>query len=229
MLGAQDKGGELLVQKPQDLGEVSPDTYDYSSQNPKIERVTPYNALFRGFGLGRQTGFSDDSYSWAENMDLSCTPLWLKGPAITTISPTVKAAITGFMEVAGTLWAVGGRYAHKHTSDVDWDTGVKDFGVGKSAIDCEAFYSNGLAKAYGYVAMGDAEPIWRWSSDVGWEQHNEASKLYARALRKVGLRLYRANSINQLALVDTDADPFIYANWSAENQHRIGDKSSAIT
>ncbi len=229
MLGADEKGGKLVAIKPQDLGGVAPNTYSYSAQNPTIERVTPYEPLVRGYGRSRQTDFQDKAYHWAENMDLSVEPYWLKGPKLYSFTPAVKDKIVTFMEVGTTLWAVGGRYAHKRTSDADWDTGVKDFGLNKVAVDAVSFWSNGLAAAYGYVAMGDTEPIWRWSATGGWEQHAEASKIYSRAFQKVGNDLYSANSVNQLALVNTDADPFVVANWSATNQHLIGDKSSGIT
>lgn len=53
--------------------------------------------------------------------------------------------------------------------------------------------------------------------------------LYARAFAIVNREFWRGSSVNTVAKVDIDADPWLEENWSAANSFTIGDRSQGIT
>lgn len=236
MLGyARGENGRLLKElvstRPADLTTtVVPNEWGLGAQNPLYERVETYGSLVLGMGLKKQVGSDDQRYYYALNADLSAG-YWLQGPAVTTVTPsTVDATvgITRFFEVGGGLYALNGRYCHKRTSDADWDTSRQDFGASKSAADAIVVTSNAAGSTtYAYVAMGTAEPIYRFDGTT-WTQHAEASKIYSRAWARVGRFLYRASTDSTVTKVDVDSDPFTVANWDSAWAHNVGDSTYPI-
>jgi hypothetical protein len=233
MLGASAKGGQpgLVTTNPTTLDNVAPSDFSYQALPPEYGRIFSVEDLSGGYGCAR---FDEASglkrYRYAEGADAS-TGYGELGPEITTLTPsTVDSTngITGFFEIGGKLFALNGRYCHLRTSDADWNTSRKDFGSGKAALDSAVFYANNLSAQSAYVAMGETEPIYKFDGTT-WTQHAEVSKIYARAFAVVGSEFYRAHTTNLMAKVDTDADPFVIANWSADNAWHIGDKSAGIT
>jgi hypothetical protein len=232
MLGRGSQNGPLVASKPQDLDQVAPNEFGYSAMSPKRERTQPYEDLSLGMGLSRQREFIDRRYAYTLNADFSVSGQGVKGPLLGNVTPsTVDATngITHFFEIGGVLHALNGRYVHKRTSDLDWNTARKDFGSGNAATDVVDFWSNGEGIGeYAYIAMGDDYPIFRYDGDL-WQQSVSATPVYAGALCIVGRDLYRSNETNYMSKVDTAADPFDEANWGNEFAFRVGDKTSAIT
>ena len=66
--------------------------------------------------------------------------------------------------------------------------------------------------------------MWRFDGTTA-TQH---PTMTARAFCVIGRDFYRANGKNQISSVDVDTDPWDAANWRADNQYLIGDRSSAI-
>ena len=60
-------------------------------------------------------------------------------------------------------------------------------------------------------------------------QARTRNALFARAFAIINSEFWRASAINEVAKVDTEADPWLEENWSAANSFPIGDKSSGIT
>ena len=232
LLGEREKGaGKVLPsEKPPDLLGVTPQEYAYSGLNPIFGSVQTWSDFSGGMGLRVQEKPDDTRYYFATNADLSVKRLWLKGPNITTLTPSTvdtTNGITHFFEVANTLFALNGRYVQRRTSDSDWDTGRIDWGAGIAAVDVNVFYTNVAAGArYAYIAMGESDRIRRFDGTNAPETH---STLSAIAVTSVGKEFWRAVSTNQLAKVNTDSDPWLAANWTANNAFYVGDKSSAVT
>jgi hypothetical protein len=231
MLGKKDdrQSTPLLAVKPQDLASVAPSEYGYSALSPLFERVAPYDDLSLGYGLKIQETFHDRRYHYALNADLSVSGPgpWLKGPDVTAFTPATTDATNGisaFFEMSSELYALAGRYVLKRVSDSSW-TVAKDLGVGTVATDVAVFTSNGSGTTYAMVAMGDAVQAWHFDG-VTWAQFPTFTAL-CWLVR--GTRFYRASDVNEIAMVDTDADPTVEANWTADNAYRIGDKTAAIT
>ena len=227
MAGQAKKGADLVARKSQDMSQVAPTDFAYSSLPPQWGRVMPYEDLSGGIGLKMQQAWEDKQSRYCLNADTSMGRVWLKGPDLGTITPSVvddANGISEFFEIGGVLFALNGRYVQRRSSDLDWNTGRYDFGEGKAAQDVAVFYSNGLAAEYAYIAMGDAEHIYRFDG-TNFVQH---ASLFARALCAVGREFYRAHDTNLLAKVDVDADPWDAANWGADNAFRVGDKSAGI-
>lgn len=53
--------------------------------------------------------------------------------------------------------------------------------------------------------------------------------LFARALGVVGKEFYRAHTGNKIAKVDTDADVWLEANWTADEAFFVGDATTTVT
>lgn len=66
--------------------------------------------------------------------------------------------------------------------------------------------------------------MWRFDGTT-LAQH---ATMTARAFCVIGRNFYRANGRNQVSTVDVDTDPWNAANWRAENQYLIGDRSAPI-
>jgi hypothetical protein len=235
MLGRDKEGGTapLVGRKPADLSRVAPTDFTYSAQSPQEGRIMPIDDFALGYGLSLQREWQDRRCQKCIAADTSAGILGIKGPDIPTVTPDrvdATAGVSGFFELGGDIYALNGRYVFKRTSDLPtgWDTLSKDFGEGKAATDAVVLQPNNGATTYAYVAMGDAEPIYSFEG-TNWVQHAEASKLYARKWLLAGRELYRALATNQVSKVDVNSDPFVYANWSADNMWVIGDKLHGIT
>lgn len=232
MLGAKDKVGKLAARRPPDLSGVAPTDFGYSALPPYEEKILSIDNLSGGYGLRMQNGAHVQASYYALGTDTSVPGIVMNGPDVSTVTPSTADSSTGvtrFFEIGSTLFALNGRYCHKRTSDADWNTSRKDFGAGKAATDVAHFFTNAASGAdLAYIAMGDSEPIYKFDGTT-YTQHAEATKIYARALAVVGREFYRAHSTNKVAKVDTNADPFIEANWTAAEQFFVGDKVSAIT
>lgn len=223
MLGRPARSAVLVAKKASTMEEVSPTDFAYSAQSPFVEKVHPWEALNRGFGLALQKQFQDQRTHYTLNLDTSW-PITVKGPDITDLTPATTDRVSKFFEVGSTLYALAGRYALKRESDASW-TVSKDFGLGESATDVVVFADNSTETTYAYVAMGDAAAMYRFDGTT-WTQH---ASLFARAFASVGRDFYRAHDTNHLAKVDEDADPWTAGNWTAGNAFRVGDQTSPIT
>ncbi|MDE2096680.1 MAG: hypothetical protein KGL39_05480 [Patescibacteria group bacterium] len=240
MLGApSDKanGAPLVATKPQTLDNALPPSFGYSAESPTLGRTQVYSDLSLGYGQRMQQTAADKRYYYATNADLSVQGLWLKGPTITSFTPaTVDSAngITQFVEVAGILYALNGRYCLQRASDTSW-TVSNDFGVGNAALNGAVFESNdgAVTSEQLFVAMGDSVNIWRYdpSGTPAWQQNSAGMK--ALSFCAVGQEFWRAYSTNQMAKVSTNADPFVWSNWgdnaTGGSFYYVGDKASAIT
>ncbi len=82
-------------------------------------------------------------------------------------------------------------------------TAVQDLGVGKIAKDVAVYAPNSGSTTYAYIAMGDADNIWRYDRATA-TQH---ASLKATALCVRGTDLHRALNTNQVSTVDTNSDP----------------------
>lgn len=164
ILGYADKDTkDLVTAKPQDLSNVAPTDYTYSAQSPILETVASYGDLSLGYGLRMQEGKEDRRYYYALGVDCSVPSVWMKGPSVSTLTPTSAGSdpINRFFELGGTLYALNGRYCVQRVSDGSW-TVAKDFGSGTSSMDAIVFHDNSSGGAqYAYVAMGDTVPVWR--------------------------------------------------------------------
>lgn len=229
MLARPERGAPLVAIKPATLDQVAPTAYEYGAQSPLVERIHEWEDLTLGYGLDIQESFRDRKYRYTLGADLSIGGFWQKGPDITTITPPITGAISHFFEIGGSLYALAGRYALKRTGDLAADWAVsRDFGVGKTALDVVVFFTNaGGGANYAYVAMGDGtgDFIWRFDGTT-WTQH---ASLQALRFIHAGRELYRAHDINNLAKVNTNADPWTAANWTAANAFRVGERNSSIT
>lgn len=200
---------------------------------------------------------AEGRYRWAINADASvASRLAMKGPAVTRIVPPVatrdgRLGVPKFFDLAGKLYFLNGRYLKRVDDDTSVST-VWDFGVNRCAVDVAVFSSNfypdGTAP-YAYIAVLDTTglyttppggapppdhdqsgnyhdtPMWRFDGAANPVQH---ATITARAFCIIGRDFYRANGRNQVSTVDVDSDPWDLANWRAENQYLIGDKSCSI-
>lgn len=225
-------------QQPAPLGQVQPGDFSPSAQNPMIESSHEWRDFSRGFGLRMQQGSeglralggvrNDGRYRFASRADCSVQGQVIFGPKLNTLTPSTVDSTTGYVdadEIGGVLWAWNGRYGQKRTSDSDWNTSRKDFGSGKAVTGTVHFFTNaGGGSDFIYIGMGDSELMYKFDGTT-FTQH---ASLYALCFAGKGRDLFRAHSINEIAKVDTDADPWTAGNWSADNNFTIGDKTSAI-
>jgi hypothetical protein len=228
MCGDPERGVKstgIAGEKPDDLGQVTPTTFSYGSLNPRLGAITPYRAMPRGMGLRMQESAEDGQYRYTVNANLSCG-VWQKGPDLATISPSShdNLPVTRSWEMGGAFYWINGRYALKMDS-AGVVTVSKDFGVGKVALDAVTFWSNAGSQSYAYVAMGDADNIWRFDGTT-WTQ--AAGTLRARAFAVVGRNIWKAHDRNKITLCNLDADPFIEANWAAPNSYYVGSRDYQI-
>jgi len=230
VLGRPEKDAPLVITRPATLDQVAPPAFGYDADPPAVERVHPYDDFSGGLGAKIQNGDGPDNrYYYGLGFDGSAG-IGQKGPAVTQLTPAITDATNGisdFFEIGGRFYALAGRYCLYRQDDTTWPVS-KDFGVGKAGLTALAFYSNGAGANYAYVAMGDAELLWRTdgaTATTTWTQHGT---LYARAFAIAGRDFYRANATNVLAKVSTDTDPWVAGNWTIANSFSIGDKSTAI-
>lgn len=236
--GVDTRVGVMLVDLPtgSDLEGVHPKTLRppeggpdrASAQSPDQESAHEWRDFSLGFGLKMQQGQNDRRYRFAQDADASIANQLIFGPKINALTPSVVDATNGYQgsfEIAGGLYAINGRYVQKRTSDADWNTGRKDFGAGNAALEAVVFWTNVAGGAnYAYVAMGDSNFIWRFDGTT-WTQ---SADLEALCFCSRGRDLFRALNTNEVSRVDTDANPWTAANWTADNTFTIGDKTSTI-
>jgi hypothetical protein len=197
-------------------------------------------------------------YRWAINADCSvASRLAMKGPDIRHIVPSLSVrddvfGVPKFFDLNGSLYYLNGRHLMRVDDDENC-TKVGDFGADRIGVDVAVFASNFYpvgTPSYAYIAVLDSSalrvpgppgappvphppdqtgefsdtPMWRFDGTT-LAAH---PAMTARALCVIGRDLYRANGRNQISSVDVDTDPWVEANWRAENQYLIGDRSSAI-
>lgn len=219
----------------------APQEFAATAANPALENSHEWRDLSAGYGLRLQVGINDRRYRYARRADLSIANQWMLGPELTKLTPSAVDGTNGcskFFELGGKLYLCNGRYVQLRTSDVNWDTGrnpvasagspvtsaAAAFESGKAALDVVTFYAAGTSNL-AYFAMGNSEKIWKFDGAT-WTQ--AAGNLYSRAWCVEGQNLWRASADNQVSKVDVAADPFVLANWSADNLFTIGDASSPI-
>jgi hypothetical protein len=228
MLFRSPRQAPLSAAQPDVTGAYGPPETGYSDENPIVGATQLYSDLSNGFGLRLQQTRADRRYRFADQADCSISGQMILGPLITSYTPTTVDSTNGishFFEVGGSLYALDGRYALKFTGG-NWNTVSKDFGSGKAALDVVVFQTNAAGGTnLAYVAMGDSNFIYKFDGTT-WTQH---ASLYALSFAVVGRELYRGSGTNLGAKVNTNADPWTAANWSATNSFRIGDAASAIT
>lgn len=226
MLGRSKQGAPLIITKPQDLSQQQPFEQGFSVQSMVVEKVHVYDDLSLGYGQRIQQQPHERRYYYTDNADLSVGGVWMKGPALSGVTPVTTDATNGatkFLEMAGVLYALVGRYCLVRGSDLSW-TVSKDFGVGKVAFDGIVFFTNvGGGQNLLYVGMGDSELMWKFDGAV-WTQH---ATLFARSFQVVGREFWRSYDVNKVAKVTTDTDPWTAVNWGAA--FTIGDRQFPIT
>ncbi len=121
MLGSEKRGAPLVATKPPTQENVTPSDYGYSAMSPRFEKVQSFDDLSGGFGLGIQEGFSDKRYSYTILADCSIAGQILKGPDITTITPTGPIdstnGVSHFFDDGTTLYALNGQYVQVRAGD----------------------------------------------------------------------------------------------------------------
>lgn len=234
MLGrkAKDDTGPLVITKPQTSDQQQPSEPGFDAVATPILKNHVWDDLSLGFGQRIQVIQHERRYRYTIGADLSIAGLWQKGPKITLSIPATRDTVngvTGFADLGGVTYAMNGRYMQVRSAADTWSVS-KDFGVGKAAIDCMEFFSNASAGVLDsiYVAMGDAEPWWKYDAINGWIQrsgtgagagatYTGAVPIYVRAFEKSATWFYIANNNNHLTWCDYDNDPWNEANWIGPN------------
>ena len=231
MLYKGKDGAKIAAEHPDPIAAAQASEFSYSAQNPMLEATTPYESLHLGFGQGVQQGLNDHRYRHGSGIDASVEGSIVLGPYMNTVTPENELdttnGITGFFEIGGSLYALNGRYVKKRTADTaaGWGTTSKDFGAAKAALNVIVHKQNtGGSTTLAYVAMGDSELMYKFDGTT-WTQH---ATLYALDFEVSGREFYRGHTVNQMAKVDENADPWVAGNWTAANSFYVGDNSSAI-
>lgn len=231
MLLAPKGGGPLVARKNPTLAGVADSDVRFNLQAPPGGLIQSYGSLRGGFGLNQQERREDGRYRYTLGADVS-GDAWIQGPEITSITPTPTVdstnGISHFFEVGSGLYALNGRYALYRSGDLAgaW-VSSRDFGSGNIATDVIVFFTNASGGAnYAYAALGDgsADYIQRFDGTT-WTAH---ASLQALAFARTGRELYRGVNTNDLAKVDTDAEPWTAGNWASVNSFTIGEKNRAI-
>jgi hypothetical protein len=226
----------LVGAKVQPFIGAAPSDYTYDTQPPLFERAQVYNDLTLGYGLRKQGVYQDKKYRYCQGMDLSIDGQFIKGPSLTTFTPTTTdAAHDGagdFFELGGSLFCAMGRYILKRINDGSW-TVAFDFNTvtaGAYVLHVEIFASTGTGTVLAWAAVAGTNSHYSidgstWTRcDGGGGRPNQTALAY----KQVGNEFWMGSDINQLSKVDTDADPTLAINWTNANSFRVGDKSSAI-
>lgn len=230
MLLAQDEQDTKLVsQRPPDQSNVVPTDYGEDARNPIFGRVTTWETLHLGIGQRTESGDKVSGryrYSIGVDNSVAYRPA-MPGPDITEFTPSTRDAanpVNRFFDLGGSIYWLNGRYLIRRDNDAA-STAVQDLGATKIAKDVAVFGPNSGTTTYAYIAMGDADNIWRYDGTTA-SQH---ASLKATAFCVRGTDLHRSLNTNQVSTVDINSDPWTAANWRADNQYYIGDKSSSIT
>ena len=231
LLGQDEDDTRMVSVKPPDQGNVVPTDYGEDARSPLWGKNYTWDTLHLGIGQrtdpkGSSSGNGRYRYAIGADASVSGRP-GMPGPDITTFTPGVLDAanpVNKFFDLGGALYWTNGRYLIRRDTD-SAATAVQDLGVGKVARDVAVFGPNSGTTTYAYIAMGDADNIWRYDGSTA-TQH---ASLKATTLCVRGTDLHRSLNTNQVSTVDTNSDPWTAGNWAPQNQFYIGDKSSAIT
>lgn len=220
----------MVSQKPPDQTNVVPTDYGEDARSPLWGKNYTWDTLHLGIGqrTAPKSGQATGRYRHALGVDCSVSgrPA-MPGPDIVTYTPSGRDAanpVNRFFDLGGSLYWLNGRYLMRRDDDAN-NTVVQDLGASKVAKDVAVFGPNSGSTTYAYIAMGDADNIWRYDGSTA-TQH---ASLKATALCVRGTDLHRALNVNQVSTVDTNSDPWTASNWAAPNQYYIGDKSAPIT
>jgi hypothetical protein len=228
MLARPKPGSPLVATRPQTLDQVAPTDYNYGAQSPIDERIQPWEDFSFGFGQKIQAQWNDRRSRYALGVDTSIEGKLMLGPLVTSVTPGTVDSTNGvqdFFEIGGSLYYLNGRYVQKRTDDATFAVN-KDFGAGNAGLTARLFRSTASSTNLIFVAMGSATPANDWYFDgTTWTQMATFQSLDFIA---VGREFYRASDVNLVSKVDTNANPTVEANWTAPEQFRVGDKSSAI-
>lgn len=232
MLGRSSKSSPLIAVDAQPYSD-QPAPGDNAQENapPLVELAHAWRDLSMGYGLKIQGDLQQDNKTRVcIGADTSIGGLIMKGPQIVKFTPTNVDAtngVTKFIETAGTLLCMNGRYVNKYVSDVSWTTS-KDFTAGKFAIDAEVFQSGGGTPSTPIIfACLNSTNKAQYSTDGGATWTAMSSHINV-AMSTVGRELYRASDVNQLSKVDENSDPTDEAQWTNANSFRAGDKQYPI-
>lgn len=227
LLGKASEGDtDFLSYRPKDLSQVAPTDYSYSAQNPMFGSTNPYGDLSLGLGLAKQEKFGDRQYYYALNANLSHSHAWYKGPEIPIVTLDLAEPVRWAFTLGGTLFLVSPNSIWRRDSATTY-TRLAPAWTG-AVTDVLVFASNATGVAqYAFFAMGDANPMVRFDGTT-FAQHATAT-MKATSLCLVGEQVFRSHSINQVAVLDINADFWVEANWSAANAFIVGDRSAAIT
>lgn len=230
MVAEDPQTGALMVsQRPPNQDDVVPTDYGANASNPAFGKWQPYNDFSFGTGLKIQRDYNDRKSRLVLGMDTSQSNKLFKGPNITTQTPATTDSTNGwldFFEIGGSLHGVVGRYCLKRTADATFGTtGGHDFGSGKTARKGTAvFQDNTSGTTYAFIPMSGSEKAYHFDGT----SFTQFSTFTALCFCQVGSEFYRASGTNLVSKVDTDADPTVEANWTADNQFHIGDGTSEI-
>lgn len=230
MVAVDPKTGALMVsERPPNQDDVVPTDYGANASNPAFGRWQPYSDFSYGSGLKMQRDYNDRKARTVLGMDTSQSNKLFMGPDITSQTPATTDSTNGwldFFEIGGNLYGVVGRYCLKRASDSSFSTtGGHDFGSGKTARRGTAvFQDNTSGTTYAFIPMSGSEKAYYFDGT----SFTQFSTFTALCFCQVGSRFFRASDTNLVSEVDTDADPTTEANWSADNEFRIGDGTSEI-
>jgi hypothetical protein len=230
LLGQDEDDTQMVSIKPPDQTNVVPTDYGEDARSPLWGRNHTTDTLHLGIGqrTAPKNGEANGRYRHAIGADPSVAGRpGMPGPDITTFTPGVLDAanpVNRFFDLGGALYWTNGRYLVRRDSDAA-STAVQDLGASKIARDVAVFGPNSGTTTYAYIAMGDADNIWRYDGSTA-TQH---ASLKATSFCVRGTDLHRSLNTNQVSTVDTNSDPWTATNWAPANQYYIGDKSSAIT
>jgi len=220
MLGSPGPNQPALVSsKTQDISAVQPPDYNYAGLSPISERQEPYESLVLGMGLKTQENWQDARYANAMGVDCSVWP-WCKGPDIVDTN-ALNGEVVAFFELGGTLYAAGGtQIASFNTGTGAW-TVTATFGA--LILQATVFTSNFDGVPRAWVALQSGNACWS-TNGTTW---TAMATFTALDFTSVGREWWWANDTNQIRKCDTNANPTVEANYTAN--FRVGDKSAAIT
>ena len=220
----------MVSVKPPDQTNVVPTDYGEDARSPLWGKNYTWDTLHLGIGqrIDPKGGQNNGRYRYAIGADPSIAGRpGMPGPDIVEFTPSTRDTanpVNRFFDLGGSLYWLNGRYLSRRDSD-STSTVVQDLGATKVARDVAVFGPNSGSTTYAYIAMGDADNIWRYDGSSA-TQH---ASLKATAFCVRGTDIHRALNTNQVSTADTNSDPWTAANWAPANQFYIGDKSSTIT
>jgi hypothetical protein len=205
----KDDGEDLIQTKPPGMEQVAPSSYDYSAENPAVERAQEYRGFAGGYGLKMQDGAKDIRYYYTLNADASPGSVVVKGPALRSYLPTLTDIVNGvtdFFELDHDLYALCGRYCLKRDSDIAWSVS-KDFGAGQEALAAVVFHPNlDGATQCAYVALGDNQAIWKFDGTTWTQRVKEQTFTIANATDGTFALTYKGSTSAGLAYDASAAD-----------------------